>query len=299
LETGVGGVNRLEGYDTNSSNLLAVNGLTKIQTTSILNTINNTTNVLSVSGQSKITTTGSLNTISNLENIMTATAGSNAFDATLAHDFKVNSVNRMLINSTGTTMYGTTNFICYQTAKLNIEFGADTNLIKTYIDFHSNTTNNTDYDSRIISGQTSSASNAGSTLTAECSSFLLSYLTGGSTRAISVNSAGGIVLTSSDERLKENITPIDANSTHLKLLQLEPKNYEWIDKENRGEETEIGLIAQDVMKIMPELTFQSKDDMYGVHYDRIPTLLLQSVKELQRQINELKAEIAILKTTTN
>jgi cell fate (sporulation/competence/biofilm development) regulator YmcA (YheA/YmcA/DUF963 family) len=121
-------------------------------------------------------------------------------------------------------------------------------------------------------------------------------LGGSGNRAISVNSAGGIVLTSSDERLKENITPIDANSTHLKLLQLEPKNYEWIDKENRGDETEIGLIAQDVIKILPELTFQSKDEMYGVHYDRIPTLLLQSVKELQRQIDELKTEIATLKT---
>jgi hypothetical protein len=101
METGAGGVNRLEGYDTNSSNLLAVNGSTKIQTTNSTNTINNTTNILSVSGQSKITTTSSTNTITNQVNNITATAGSNTITASSGNvnNLAVDGVNKLTVGA--------------------------------------------------------------------------------------------------------------------------------------------------------------------------------------------------------
>lgn len=123
----------------------------------------------------------------------------------------------------------------------------------------------------------------------------VSNLAGSGNRAIYSTAAGYLTNTSSDVSLKTNIEPIDATTTHLKILQLQPKTYQWIDTEKYGTGTEIGLIAQEVIEHMPELVWTGNDDKYGLNYDRIPTLLLQSIKELQRQIDELKVEIAILK----
>jgi hypothetical protein len=301
---GTTGINVIRALQSAGSNILQVGGNDKITTTNVLNTITNTNNTISAGGNAHSFNeliaegTDGSNTLSatgiNGYNVLDC-GGSNSFNMLLSANkniLQVGSIAKLVTTSASTTIYGDTNYICYVSNKINIEFGADTAGTQSFIDFHSNTTNAKDYDARIISGSTASASNAQAALTADCASFRLQYLTGSSTRAISVNTLGGIVLTVSDERLKENIIPIDANETHLKLLQLQPKNYEWIDKENMGSGTEIGLIAQDVIKIIPELVFTTNDDMYGIHYDKIPILLLQSIKELQRQIDELKAIIA-------
>jgi hypothetical protein len=133
----------------------------------------------------------------------------------------------------------------------------------------------------------------------DATGLFLNNLVGSGTRTMGCTATGYVIATASDVRLKENIKPIEIEETHLKLLELKPVTYQWINKTEMGDGVEIGLIAQEVIEVVPELTFKRDDGMYGVNYDRIPTLLLQSVKELQRQINELKAEIAILKTTTN
>jgi hypothetical protein len=124
----------------------------------------------------------------------------------------------------------------------------------------------------------------------------VSNLAGTGTRSVYSTSTGYLTNTSSDVSLKTNIEPIDATQTHLKLLQLQPKTYQWIDTEKYGTDREIGLIAQEVIEHIPELVWTGNDDKYGLNYDRIPTLLIQSIKELQRQIDELNAEIAIIKS---
>ena len=115
-------------------------------------------------------------------------------------------------------------------------------------------------------------------------------LTGASTRSVGVLASGILVVTSSDIRLKENIEPIDESETHLKLLKLEPKSYQWIDREQNGDCREIGLIAQEVKEVLPELVFENNNGMYGLHYDKVSILILQSIKQLQKQIDELKNE---------
>jgi hypothetical protein len=219
----------------------------------------------------------------------------NYIDGESFNQLQINSATIMSMNSTITSFNNQVDCGIRDTRHF-VEIDSNVVANASYIDFHANTTYVRDYDARLICFGTGTNANATGSISAECSAFNLTYLAGGGTRSISVNNAGTIIATPSDERLKENITPIDANSTHLKLLQLEPKNYEWIDKENMGIQTEIGLVAQDVMKIMPELTFQGQDEMYRVHYDRIPTLLLQSIKELQKQIDDLKSQITKMTT---
>jgi len=120
--------------------------------------------------------------------------------------------------------------------------------------------------------------------------FQVNNLASSQTRNIICNPSGVLQAQSSDVRLKANIEPINESETHLKLLELEPKTYQWKDREQNGDSREIGLIAQEVKEVLPELVFENNDGMYGLHYDKISILMLQSIKQLQKQIDELKNE---------
>jgi len=115
------------------------------------------------------------------------------------------------------------------------------------------------------------------------------------TRNVVANFQGILQSQNSDRRLKENIEPINESETHLKLLKLEPHTYQWKDREKNGDYREIGLIAQEVKEVLPQLVFENNDGMYGLHYDKISILMLQSIKQLQKQIDELKNEITELR----
>ena len=103
----------------------------------------------------------------------------------------------------------------------------------------------------------------------------------------------------SDENLKKNVENLDSKSSLEKVLKLQGVTYEWKDAPGNG--TNIGLIAQQVEKIVPEVVDESPrvDDMKKVYkrveYDKIVPLLIESVKELTDTVNTLKAEIAELK----
>jgi hypothetical protein len=58
-------------------------------------------------------------------------------------------------------------------------------------------------------------------------------------------------LSSSDERIKENITDIDDNSALDLVRKLKPKTYEYIDKIKRGSDRVYGFIAQDIESLIP------------------------------------------------
>jgi len=97
--------------------------------------------------------------------------------------------------------------------------------------------------------------------------------------------AEGKAQPSSDEQLKENIStiqnPID------KVNALRGVDFNW--KENGKKQ--IGVIAQEVEKILPELVEMRPDGYKGVHYDNIVGLLIEAIKEQQKQIDELKEKI--------
>jgi len=73
-------------------------------------------------------------------------------------------------------------------------------------------------------------------------------------------------------------------------LELEPKTYQWKDRKKYGDCREIGLIAQEVKVVLPELVFENNNGMYGLHYDKISILMLQSIKQLNKQIEDLNNE---------
>ena len=99
---------------------------------------------------------------------------------------------------------------------------------------------------------------------------------------------------SSDERLKENIA--DLTNALEKVIQLRGVTYDWKDKANYSEKTQIGLIAQEVEKIIPELVDCDSQGYYAVQYTHLVPLLIEAVKELNNLVSEKDNEIDLLQS---
>ena len=101
---------------------------------------------------------------------------------------------------------------------------------------------------------------------------------GGGT-AVYIDSNGKLSDSVSDERLKENILPLN-NSLNI-LLQLSGVSYNWINREDSGNDRFYGFIAQQLEKVDNHLTFTSKGSGYmGVRNDAITPLIVESIKEI-------------------
>lgn len=86
----------------------------------------------------------------------------------------------------------------------------------------------------------------------------------------------------SDIRWKKNIMPL--NATLDKILKLNGVNYEW-EKDgfkaiNFSDGKQIGLIAQDVEKVFPELVRTDDDGYKAISYERLSVLLMKAVQEI-------------------
>ena len=100
---------------------------------------------------------------------------------------------------------------------------------------------------------------------------------------------------SSDLSLKENIHNIKNPMDKVQQLNgvLFDWKQDWINT-NGGEDgyfvrkTDVGVIAQDVEKVLPEVVGTRPNGVKAVKYDRLCALLIECVKDLQNQVNDLK-----------
>ena len=97
----------------------------------------------------------------------------------------------------------------------------------------------------------------------------------------------------SDRRFKEDIKNID-NSLD-KISRINWVYYNWKDKDKFSSRHQIWVIAQEVEKEFPELVFTNDDWYKSVDYSKMVWPLIEAVKEQQKQIEELREEINILK----
>ena len=91
----------------------------------------------------------------------------------------------------------------------------------------------------------------------------------------------------SDRTLKENITPIP--NALDKILSLSGNTFTWIEEAKRGGEHDIGVIAQEVEALgLPNLTTTRSDGTKAVMYKKLIPVLIEAIKELKSEIEELK-----------
>jgi len=114
---------------------------------------------------------------------------------------------------------------------------------------------------------------------------------------ITANSVAG----TSDFRFKTNIRSI--SSALSKVKSLRGVYFNWNQKafpeKDFSEKTELGFIAQEVEKVLPEVVSKDKtrEEYRSVKYDKIVALLVEAIKEQQVQIEQLKKEVKQLKRT--
>jgi Concanavalin A-like lectin/glucanases superfamily/Chaperone of endosialidase len=82
----------------------------------------------------------------------------------------------------------------------------------------------------------------------------------------------------SDERLKNNIVPVQGALDKIDSLRV--VYHGWNNPAQAGER-QIGVIAQEVQAVYPELVMEGSDGYLSVNYPKLTTVLLQSIKELK------------------
>jgi hypothetical protein len=100
------------------------------------------------------------------------------------------------------------------------------------------------------------------------------------------------VVTPSDARLKDNVKNI--SNPIEKLSKLNGCEFDWNSGVHEGKH-DVGVIAQEVEAVIPEAVGEGSDGIKSVAYDKLVPLLIESVKEQQAMIEELKQEIQNLK----
>ena len=121
-----------------------------------------------------------------------------------------------------------------------------------------------------------------------------------------LNANGGTVKVgtanvTSDKRLKHNIQPIKYGLSELRALK--PMSYDWqLDLFNLPG-TQLGFIAQDVQKVLPELVTVEEDseesrfkDELALTENGILPVVVASVQELDKENLQLKSEVETLKS---
>lgn len=100
--------------------------------------------------------------------------------------------------------------------------------------------------------------------------------------------ASAAVLSNSDERLKENIYPID--NAVSRVGQIEGVYFDW----KTGGDRQVGVIAQQVEKVLPEVVSKDNNSYLSVDYSKLVPLLIEAINEQSSNIKDLEDRISKL-----
>ena len=90
---------------------------------------------------------------------------------------------------------------------------------------------------------------------------------------------------SSDSRLKDNITPIE--DPLAKVLSISGNTYDWNEKSGK-EGHDVGVIAQEILEVLPEAVTTRDTGYLAVDYQKIVPLLVEAIKELSAKVERLE-----------
>ncbi len=93
--------------------------------------------------------------------------------------------------------------------------------------------------------------------------------------------------TASDKSLKENFEPIE--NALEKVDAINGYTFNYIDSPEKGRVP--GVIAQELEQVLPEAVYETTDGKKAVRYDNTVALLVEAIKELKQQVEELKSQI--------
>lgn len=114
---------------------------------------------------------------------------------------------------------------------------------------------------------------------------------GGNINATGFVSASGdvIAFASSDERLKDNLKPI--SDPLEKISNISGYEFDWNDKQNLYSGHDVGVVAQEIEQVIPEIVTERDDGYKAVKYEKLVPLLIESIKELTAKVEELESKL--------
>jgi hypothetical protein len=101
-----------------------------------------------------------------------------------------------------------------------------------------------------------------------------------------------VAFSSSDIRFKENIKPIE--NAIDKIRKISGNTYDWKEEnkiEHGYEGNDVGVIAQEIEAVLPQLVQTRESGYKAVKYDKLVALLIEGIKEQQLQIEQLRIDL--------
>ena len=101
-----------------------------------------------------------------------------------------------------------------------------------------------------------------------------------------------VAFSSSDIRFKENIVPIE--NALDKISKISGNTYDWKAEnkiEHGYEGNDVGVIAQEIEAVLPQLVQTRENGFKAVKYDKLVALLIEGIKEQQSQIEKLRMDL--------
>lgn len=99
-----------------------------------------------------------------------------------------------------------------------------------------------------------------------------------------------IAYSSSDRSLKNNLKPIENALEKTKTLT--GYTFDWnSEKQTVHAGSDVGVVAQEVEQVLPDIVTTREDETKAVRYEKLVPLLIESIKELAAQVEELKSQI--------
>jgi len=124
-------------------------------------------------------------------------------------------------------------------------------------------------------------------------------LSGGPVAATTITATGDITaFSTSDNRLKTNIIKID--NAIDKVNKISGITFDWTEEARKsrqneeevfGNRRETGVIAQEVEEVLPEVVIDRVDGYKAVRYEKIVPLLIEAIKDLSGQVDDVKQQI--------
>jgi endosialidase-like protein/trimeric autotransporter adhesin len=107
----------------------------------------------------------------------------------------------------------------------------------------------------------------------------------------------GSLSQNSDIRLKEEVEPLDGVLD--RVLELVPVRYRFREGTGHPRERKVGLSAQAVEPLFPELVMRGADGYLSVAYADLSAVLVRAIQEQQKQIDALRKEVTELRARTS
>ncbi|MFH1347006.1 MAG: tail fiber domain-containing protein [Spirochaetota bacterium] len=115
-------------------------------------------------------------------------------------------------------------------------------------------------------------------------------------KELNARTIGVISAISSKLADKNNVKNLSASVAKNDILNLRPVSFNWVKEIDPNQSKDIGLIAEEVAKIIPDLvTYDASGNPEGVKYEKIGIYALIVLQEQQKQIDQLKTENDALK----